>query len=139
MCSYLKIGSVGGEVKQSIKQRRRSLMVIIKKMYDIFEEINEYNTTYWSKYLFAFWLSFGAISVGCLSVLVKGSSDTTMKIIVSFITFYSIEVFLVVILTAASLHSAINHLYCNFNSLNIHYCNERKGKTEFGIQDKDMY
>ena len=78
MCSYLKmkIGSVDEEVKQSIKQRRRSPFVIIKKLYDIFEEINEYNTTYWSKYLFVFWLTFGTICVGCLSVVVSGHQWT---------------------------------------------------------------
>ena len=129
MCSYLKmkIGSVDEELKQSIKQRRRSLMVIIKKLYDIFEEINEYNTTYWSKYLFVFWLTFGTIAVGCLSILVKGSLDTTMTITWSFITSYLIALFLVVILTTASVNSAINLLYSKCNSLFIHYSIEFKG------------
>ena len=122
MCSYLKmkIGAVDEEMKQSIKQRRHSLMLILKKMYDIFEEINEYNTTYWSKYLFVFWLSFGTIGVGSLSIVVKGSLDTTMTIPWTFLTFCFISVFLLVILTTASINSAINRMYCKCNSLFIH-------------------
>ena len=140
MCSYLKmkIGSVDEEMKQSIKQRRRSLMVIIKKLYDIFEEINEYNKTYWSKYLFVFWVSFGTIGVGSLSIVVKGSLDTTMTIPWSFLTFCFISVFLIVILTTASVNSAINRMYYKCNSLLILHCNESKGKQnlKFKIRTK---
>ena len=130
MCSYLKmkIGSVEEELKQTIKQRRRSLLIIIKKMYDIFKEIDEYNTTYWSKYLFVFWLIFGTLGVACLSVMIKGSMDTMMTIPWSLLTFYFIAVFLVVILTTASVNSAINQTYSKWNSIFIHYSNESKGK-----------
>ena len=140
MCSYLKmkIGSVDEEMKQSIKQIRRSPIVIIKKLYDIFEEINEYNTTYWSKYLFVFWLSFGTIAVGCLSIVIKGSIDTTMTIIWSFVTFYLIALFLFVILTTASVNSVINRTYCKCNSLFICYSNERKGKQNFRFKLRTM-
>ena len=131
MCSYckMKIGSVDEEVKQTIKQRRSSLMVIIKKLYDIFEEINEYNTTYWSKYLFVFWLTFGTITVGSLSIVVKGSMDTTMTIIWSFITFYLFALFLVVILTTASVNSAINRTCNKCNSLFVDYSDEKKANS----------
>ena len=140
MCSYLKmkIGSVDEEMKQSIKQRRRSPIVIIKRLYDIFEEINEYNTTYWSKYLFVFWLSFGSIVVGYLSVVVKTSMDPTMTIIWSFFALFLIVVFLVVILTIASVNSAINRLYCKCNSLFIHYSNECKGKQNLRFFSRTM-
>ena len=140
MCSYLKmkIGSVDEQMKLSFKSRRRSLMVIINKLYDIFEEINEYNTTYWSKYLFAFWLSFGSIGVGCLSVVLKGSLDTIMTITWSLITFYLFAVFLLVILTTASVNSTINRMYCKCNSLFIHYSIESKAKQNLRFRLKTL-
>ena len=140
MCSYLKmkIGSVDEEVKESIKQRRRSLMVIIKKLYDIFEEINEYNTTYWSKYLFAFWMTFGSVIVGCLCILINVSMSTLQTIVWSFTLFYMIEVFLVVILTTASVNSAINRFYCKCNSLFLRITNKRKGKQYLRFKIRTM-
>ena len=140
MCSYLKmkIGSAEEEVKQSIKQRRRSLMVMVKKLYDIFEEINEYNTTYWSKYLFVFWLTFGTIAVGYLSISVKGSMETTMTIVWSFLAFYLILVLLLVILTVASVNSAISGMYCKYNSLFIHYSNQSKGKQNLRFRFRTL-
>ena len=140
MCSYLKmkIGSVDEELKQSMKQRRRSLLIVIKKLYDIFEEINEYNTTYWSKYLFVFWITFGTIVISVLSVLFHSPMDFAMKLIYSFIAFYCIVVFLVVILTTASVHSTINRLYCKSNSLFIHFSNERKGKQNSRIKIRTL-
>ena len=140
MCSYLKmkIGSVDEVMKLSFKLRRRSLIVIIKKLYDIFEEINEYNTTYWSKYLFVFWLSFGSIGVGCLSVVLKGSLDTMMTITWSLITFYLFAVFLLVILTTASVNSVINRMYCELNLLFSHYSNESKGKQNLRFRIRTL-
>ena len=92
MCSYLKmkIGSIDEEMKQLIKHRRRSILVIIKKFSDIIQEIKEYNTTYWSKYLFVFWLSFGTFDVGFLSMVVYSPIDRVMRIVFSFITSYLI-------------------------------------------------
>ena len=140
MCSYLKmkIRSVDEEMKQSIKHRRRSLMVIIKKLYDIFDEINEYNTTYWSKYLFGFWLIFGTITFGCLSVAIKGSMDTTMTILWLFLAFHLSLVFLLVILTTASVNSGINRMYSKCNSLFIQYFTKTKGKQNLRFQLRTM-
>ena len=140
MCSYLKmkIGSVGEEMKQSIKQRRRPILAIIKKFSDIFEEINEYNTTYWSKYLFVFWLTLGTIGIACLSIVVKGSVNTMLTIIWSFITFYWLAAFLVVILTTASVNSSINRTYCKWNSLFIHFRNECKAKQNVRFTIKTL-
>ena len=140
ICYYLKmkIGSVVKEMKQSIKHRRRSPIVIIKKLYDIFEEINEYNTTYWSKYLFVFWLIFGTIAIGCLSVMVKGSMEITMTIVWLFLAFYLILVFLLVILTTASVNSAINRMNGKCNSIFIHYFRESKGKPNLRFRVRLM-
>ena len=140
MCSYLKmkIGSVDEEMKQSIKQRRRSLLGILKKFSDIIQEINEYNTTYWSKYLFAFLVTFGSVDIGCLLLLIYVPMATPMTIIWSFIIFYIIFVFLVVILTSSSVNSSINRLYCKCNSLFIHYSNESKIKQNFRFKLRIM-
>ena len=140
MCSYLKmkIGSVDEEVKQSIKQRRRPILVIIKKFSDIIQEINEYNTTYWSKYLFVFCMTFGTVDVGLLSIVIYGSNDTMMTIVWSFITSYLSAIFLLVILIAASVNSAINRVYCKCISLFILFSNESKGKQNFRFKLRTM-
>ena len=140
MCSYLKmkIGSVDEEMKQSIKQRRHHILAIIKRFFDIIQEINEYNTTYWSKYLFVFWLIWGTIGVGRLSVVIKGLMDTTMTITWSFVTFYSIALFLIVILTTASVNSAFNRTFCKYNSLFIHYSTDFKGKLNLRFKLRTM-
>ena len=140
MCSYLKmkIGSVDEEMKQSIKHRRRPILVIIKKFSYIIQEINEYNTTYWSKYLFVFWLSFGTFDVGFLSMVIYSPMDRVMRIVFSFITSYLIGLFLVVILTAASVNSSINRTYSKCNSLFIHISNQCKGKRNFRFKITTM-
>ena len=112
MCSYLKmkIGSVDEEMKQSVEQRRRSLMLIIRRFSVIIVEINEYNTTYWSKYLFFFWLTFGTVDISLLLTVVLSHMNRAMRITYSFVFFYSIAVFLIVILTTASVNSTVNRM-----------------------------
>ena len=140
MCSYLKmkIGSVDEEMKQSLKKRRRPILPIIKKFSDIIREINEYNTTYWSKYLFVFCMTFGTVDVGLLSVVIYGSNDTMMTIVWSIITSYLSAVFLVVILIAASVNSAINRMYVKCISLFILFSNEYKGKQNLRFKIRTM-
>ena len=66
ICYYLKskIRAIDRQVIQSIQlSRYQNLRQIIQNYYQIYSEINEYNTTFWSKYLFVFWLSYGSIVV----------------------------------------------------------------------------
>ena len=66
ICYYLKskIRAIDRQVIQSIQlSRYQNLRQIIQNYYQIYSEINEYNTTFWSKYLFVFWLSFGSVIV----------------------------------------------------------------------------
>ena len=66
ICYYLKskIRAIDRQVIQSIQlSRYQNLRQIIQNYYQIYSEINEYNTTFWSKYLFVFWLTFGSLIV----------------------------------------------------------------------------
>lgn len=86
------------------RQDFSDVRTILDLMNSVFNEISEYNETYWSKFMFGFWMSIGAQAV----LFLFGVIFMSMPLIQRFILTYNVAVlgsgFLFVIFTASSVN-----------------------------------
>ena len=86
LCKYfvLKI-KAQNQVLQTNKNFFSKKIVNILRSYDaIYREIEEYNTTYWSKFLFTIWLFFGVVLVVVIYLILFAPIPSTIKILCSY-------------------------------------------------------
>ena len=106
-----------------MKRRKQFIRIrgILHSFNSIYNEINEYNTTFWSKFLFIFWLTFGSLDVLILYLFCFAS----FPIIIKLFFFYSFVFFglcfLFVIFTASSVNYTANKTHKILNSFLISY------------------
>ena len=121
LCRYLRIklqNLNNSLIKTEIKTDLESKISRLLRSFDaLYREINEYNVTYWSKFLFIIWLCFGTIIV----LQIKFVIHKNVKFILRLVEIYSIIVFTILflftILTAASINSMAHKSYKLVNSL----------------------
>ena len=77
----------------------------LNKINKLFAEIDDYNDTYFSKFLFSFWLFFGSVIVLSIYQMIFSDVELTMRILMSYICFAFSFIFFRIIFTASS----INH------------------------------
>ena len=145
ICYYLKskIRAIDRQVIQSIQlSRYQNLRQIIQNYYQIYSEINEYNTTFWSKYLFVFWLLFGAIIVLAL-IAIFNDLAIVITLGLCLLTIYMAIIFCMVIFNTSSVNSVANNSYKVLIKLYIHYSGvERRNvcnKTKVYLFDNDEH
>ena len=85
---------------------------------DIYREINEYNATYWSKFLMLMCFTFGSIIVLSLNIVFFKQLPKIIYIMVIYMTICYVILFLFTIFTAASVNTEANKSY---KLLNIFY------------------
>ena len=101
-----------------IREKKRFLRIrkSLHSFDSLYKEINEYNTTFWSKFLFAFWLTFGII-VWVMFITVFLSLPLMVRIVFIYGVLELCAVYLFTILTAASVNYSVNKYYKSLNSL----------------------
>ena len=124
ICLYLKIkiNSLNDRLIEMNRSKQFMRIRGILKAFDsLYVEINEYNTTFWSKFLFAFWLIFGSIFV----LLLYSYCFTNLPFLLKMIFFYCLIIigifFLFVIFTASSVNYTANKTHKILNSFTISY------------------
>ena len=139
ICSYLKhkINGMNETAKQMIENKRFANMgSLLRRYHQICDEINEYNVTYWSKFLFVFWLTFGVNLILFLFLTVFSSMELFLRIIIVIVAIEFTMSFLLLIFNASSVNLAANNSYKTFNSLILHYCHHNKHLRTFPIKQK---
>ena len=124
ICLYLKI-KINSLNERLIEMNRSKQFMrirgILKAFDSLYVEINEYNTTFWSKFLFAFWLSLGSIWVLMLYINCFAFLPFLLKMIFFYTLIISGIFFLFVIFTASSINYTANKTHKIFNSFTISY------------------
>ena len=72
MCYYIKIKSnLINDRIINLMQKINSIKIknIMKALNRLYVEINEYNTTYWSKFLLSVWIIFGSVIVVLIYII----------------------------------------------------------------------
>ena len=121
ICVYLKskirdlnqILNIGNKQNKNISGVQR----ILEKFDSIYEEIDEYNTTYWSKLLFISWLYLGSIATIILFVVVFISTPLILKVVLIYGVFFIGTSLHFMYATASSLNSEANRSYRPLNSI----------------------
>ena len=90
---------------------------IFKTMNEISLEINEYNHSFWSKYLLGYWLSVGSVDVCLLYIMVFTKQQLTILIIFFYMFLMLTTAFFFVIFTASSVNYRFNEFYKIFNRI----------------------
>ena len=129
ICLYLKI-KINSLNERLIEMKRRKRFIRIGETLQSFDslysEISEYNTTFWSKFLAVFWLTFGLIVALVRYITIFVPMVIFMKLVFNYGLLVLITSFLLVIFTASSVTYCANHSYKTFNSLFISYSKHNK-------------
>ena len=121
ICYYLKlrIKAINDSIGNKLKSQTRvniNFIQIMNSLDEIYGEIHEYNTTYWSKFLLCLWISL----VSIISFLAYSSIFGEMQFINRFIVFYVSVLFstilLMVIKTASLVFYETKKTYKLLNS-----------------------
>ena len=119
LCQYLgiKLDRLNEKV---INMHKKNQFFGIRKIlysYDAFyREINEYNTTYWSQFLFIVWHLFGHVIVLMTFIVIFTNINWTMKINMGYAVFIMIILMNFINLMACSVYSKANRTYIILNS-----------------------
>ena len=125
------------KAKQMIRSERfANIGTLLRQYHWICDEINEYNVTYWSKFLFVFWLTNGINLILFLFITVFSSMELFLRIIIVIVAIEFTLSFLLLIFNASSVNLAANNSYKTFNSLILHYCHHNKHFRIFRFQKK---
>ena len=129
LCFYLKI-KINSLNERLIEMKRRKRFIRIRETLQSFDslysEINEYNTTFWSKSLFCFWFIFGHFLVVLLFVVIFGIRIIILRLLFAYFLFVFTISFLFVIFTASSVTYSVNKSYKILNSMLISYSKHNK-------------
>ena len=139
ICYYLKskIRAVDRQVIHAIKfSRYEYLRRNIYTYYKIYSEINEYNTTFWSKYLFVFWLTFDSVIVFLIICIFFIPLPLLYKITWIISVIFHSAIFSVVIFSTSSLNSVSIYSYKIVNKAFIYY--SRLERKKFVLNDRKV-
>ena len=108
ICKYIKIKirALNEKTYQMIKSKNTTNSLnIIKCFTDIYTEINDYNTIYWSKFLLSLWINFGSFNIIFLFVALFYPVIYFVKIIFIYVTIVFSLLFIFIIFNT----SAVNY------------------------------
>jgi hypothetical protein len=119
ICYYLKlkIKRINDGLKNNLKLKNGfNSAKIIRSLNKIYEEINDYNNNYWSKFLICIWISIVSIISTFVYLSIFREMEIINKLIVICVAVLFICFLLLVIKTSSSVHSESNKTYKLFNS-----------------------
>ena len=139
ICKYLKLKLNGLDTELryiKINKRFAKIQQILRSYDALYREINEYNATYWSKFLFIIWIFFGGVCVLIIYMVVFGDAFIIIRILLFYGTLLGIIIFNFTFTTACSLNYQANKTYTKLNSLYLRYINTFKIRKHFEVTIK---
>ena len=88
----------------------------------IYREIDEYNTTYWSKFLCNIWFFFGVFIVVLIFLTFFSNAPSLYKILIFYYVIFFTSLYLFIMSITSSLNSEANKSYKIFNTFYVKYC-----------------
>ena len=129
LCTYLEL-KLNNLNKRLIEMKKSKRFVRIREIlysFDvIYREINEYNTTYWSKFLFIFWLFFGIIIVILIYIVFYLTIPRFYRISFIYAIIVLSTMFNYILSKVCSLNSEANKSYKIFHSFIIQYIHSKR-------------
>ena len=129
ICLYLKMKTNAlNERLNEMKRRKRFIRIreTLQSFDSLYSEINEYNTTYWSKFLFIIWTLLGTFTVFVIYIFLFGRLELVAQIMFAYFLLFFLSIFLLIIFSTSSVTYCANKSYKTLNSLNISYSKHNK-------------
>ena len=139
ICLYLKhkINRMNEKATQLIRNKCfENFGGLLRRYHCICDEINEYNVTYWSKFLLVFWLIYGINVILLLFITIFSPMELFLRIIITLGTFEFILSFITIIFLASSINLSVNNSYKTCNSLIVCFTQYNKRLRKFRIKLK---
>lgn len=124
ICCYLdiKITEKNATILRLIQKPRGTNQTLFKSLYAIYDEIFDYNDSFWSKYLLTLWLTLGAINVILLFSSIYSDMILFFRIIFVYVLVMLTIFFSVILLGAAKINTQSITSYKLLNSLHVSIC-----------------
>jgi len=120
VCKYLRMKFKALKlqlISSRNKKQTRSVMKIIRSFTSIASEIQDYDDSYFSKFLFNFWFVYSLAIVLLLNIVIFGGLSLSIKCVLAYILIIYFAIFLFTIMTAASINYHAKKMYSPLNSL----------------------
>ena len=128
LCTYLesKLKSMNNQLIQMKREKHFVRINEILYSFDaLFREINEYNITYWSKYLFIIWIFLGSLISLLIFMIIFIKIDFVIKFVLSYSLLMWMVIFNSMISKVCSLNSEANKSYNIFHSFYVEFSDRR--------------
>ena len=139
ICLYLKI-KINALNESLLEMKKRKRFIRIRETLQSFDwlysEINEYNNTFWSKFLAVIWLFFGLIITLIIYIILFIPIALVIKSILIDCCIIVVLIFLFIIFTTSSVTYSANKSYKILNSLFISYSKLNKHILYFRLFNK---
>ena len=142
LCKYLKLKlkNLNKELYEIHKNKRFTrIHRILWSFNALYSEIDEYNTTYWSKFLLIICLFLSAFCVLVTYNSFFSNSILIIKIISMYSAILGSIMFNFIFTTASSLNSEANNTCVKLHSLNLQYVNKQRTGRNLRLMIKVNY
>ena len=139
ICLYLKhkINRMNETAKQMIRNKSFSdIGRLLRRYHWICDEINEYNVTYWSKFLFVFWLTSGINLILVLFITFFSYLELFLRIIIIMGASELAISFITLIFMASAINLSVYNSYKRCNSLIVCFTQYNKSLRKFRFKSK---
>ena len=124
ICEYLKLKVKNLNQELDGIRSKNSFNRIPKILHSfdaLYRQIDEFNTTFWSKFLLIIWLFFGTLCVVITYICIFGNINIVIRMLLIYIDILAITMFDYIFSNACSLNLEANKTYSKINSISIHY------------------
>ena len=140
ICKYLRI-KIRNNNKELIRIKKtkqyQAIREILRLNDTLYREIEEYNDTYWSKFLLNIWSFFGSALVICLFIIIFGNiNQPLVKISIVYFTIISFIVFNLILSNACSVNIEAFKTYNIFNSIVVEISRSETKRTNLSLKYK---
>ena len=128
LCKYIliKLKEMNRMLKEKKRMNTNRIRNTLHSFNALYREINEYNTTFWSKFLLIIWLLFGIIIIIMTFISIFTPIAMKIRILIFYFTFLYSFMYIFILSIASSVNSEANKSYKLFNSFNIKFRNTTK-------------
>ena len=123
LCKYflIKLKEMNRMFKEEKRMNTNRIRNILRSFDALYREINEYNTTFWSKFLIIIWLLFGIIIVFSVFIIIFTPIVIGIRIAIIYFTFLYLFMYIFILLITSSVNLEANKSYKFLNSFYIKF------------------
>ena len=116
-----KLKIITNKLKQIIRNNKRKQSInvwnILREMNSVYDEINEYNSNYWSKFLAIIWITFSFIISSAIFLSLFTKVVIYLKIIITLFALIFSIILIFIIHISSVIYIEINNSYVLLNSI----------------------